>query len=144
LRRVWVETATKGAKKAQQRFMAQTQNPKTFRWNKPKASTYSDIIILYLDSKDHVKLACLSTWDSAEQIAAFVVTFGDYLTEHQRKNIRYLDAVRRVGSRIKWTISTNSSETPKDREKREKDERKMLNALLVQELRQPSSPPVLT
>jgi hypothetical protein len=143
LRRVWVETATKGAKKAQQRFMAQTQNPKTFRWNKPKASTYSDIIILYLDSNEHVKLAHLSTWDSAEQIAAFVVTFGDYLTEHQRKNIRYLDAVRRVGSRITWTISEGGKETAQEHEKREKDERKMLNAMLVQELRSPSSPPVL-
>jgi len=142
-RRVWVETASKGSKKDQQRFMAQTCNPKTGKWNKPKGSTYSHILVIYLDSKDHVQLAALSTWDNAERIAAFVEQFGEFLTDEQRDSIKYLDAVQRVSSRIKWTISTDNTETTEQREQRKQEENRMLNAMLRQELRTPSSEPVL-
>lgn len=143
LRRVWVETATKGSKKGQQRFMAQTKNPKTFRWNKPKASTYSHIIVIYLDPKGHVKLAHLSTWDDAAKVAAYVDQFGKYLTDDQQESVRYLDAVQRVNSRLTWTISDGNNETSEEREARKKAEMKTLNAMLCQELRSPSQTPIL-
>lgn len=140
-RAVWVETAIKGAKKGQQRAMFRTTNPKRDSevWNKPKASTYSDIIVLYLDGNEHVKLAHLSTWDSAEKIAAFVEQFGEHLTDAQRNSIRYLDAVQRMGKRVKWTINdgTTPAQTPEE-------QNRILNAMLVQELRQPSQQPILS
>jgi hypothetical protein len=144
-RRVWVETATKGAKKGQQRFVAQTTNPRRAveSWNKPKGSTYSDIIILYLDSKDHVQQAALSTYSSPEEIARFVERFGEHLTPAQQNSIRYLDAVQRVSRRINWTISVGSTETREERDARKKQEHKTLNAMLVQELRTPSKAPIL-
>ena len=55
--RYWVETATKGAAKGQQRFMSQTTNPKKpgEPWNKPKASTYTSLVVMYLDDVQHVQ-----------------------------------------------------------------------------------------
>lgn len=55
--RYWVETATRGAAKGQQRFVSQTTNPKRpgEPWNKPKASTYASLVVMYLDEVEHVK-----------------------------------------------------------------------------------------
>lgn len=55
--RYWVETAEKGAKKGRQRFMSQTTNPKKpgDPWNKPKGSTYSLMVWMYLDDNEHVQ-----------------------------------------------------------------------------------------
>ena len=142
-RAVWVETASKGAKKGQQRFMARTTNPRRAieTWNKPKASTYSDIIVLYLDSAEHVKMACLHQYSSAKDVAAFVEMFGEHLTPEQQESIKFLDAVRRVGKRLTWTINTEArNETSEERKQRETNERKTLNAMLAQELRSPSAP----
>lgn len=54
--RYWVETATKGAKKGQQRFMSQTTNPKAGGevWNKPKGGTYSPLVVMVKDQRGHV------------------------------------------------------------------------------------------
>ncbi|MCP4498880.1 MAG: hypothetical protein GY822_02805, partial [Deltaproteobacteria bacterium] len=49
--KVWVES--KG--KTGQRTMRQTKNPKTGRWNKPKASTYSIGTGLFIDESGHTK-----------------------------------------------------------------------------------------
>jgi len=55
--RYWIETAEKGAAKGQSRFVSQTTNPKVAGtvWNKPKASTYAQVAVMYLDGKDHVQ-----------------------------------------------------------------------------------------
>jgi len=50
--RYWIES--KDAKNGGQRFGSQTINPKTGQWCKPKYSTYSPIMVMYLDEKDHV------------------------------------------------------------------------------------------
>lgn len=140
-RRVWVETATKGSKRGQQRFVAQTLNPKREgHWNNPKRSGYNHIIVIYLDSKDHVQQAVLSMWDNAEKIASFLEVFGDYLTEHQQEGIRYLDAVQRVNKRVTWSIRKPDDDSP---EQSPEDQRRILNAMLAQELRQPSEQPIL-
>ncbi|MEV6851990.1 hypothetical protein [Actinoplanes sp. NPDC051411] len=55
--RYWVETATKGSKKGQQRFMSQTTDARrgNTTWNKPKGSTYDLLTVIYLDGQDHVQ-----------------------------------------------------------------------------------------
>jgi hypothetical protein len=53
--RYWLETATKGAKNGQMRFVSQTTNPKRGDvWNKPKGSTYFLWGVMYLDQNKHV------------------------------------------------------------------------------------------
>lgn len=61
--RYWIETAEKGAKKGQQRFVSQTTNPRRegVVWNAPKGSTYVALAVMYLDSDDHVHCSTVST-----------------------------------------------------------------------------------
>lgn len=87
--RYWIETAEKGAKKGQMRFMSQTTNPKVPGevWNKPKASTYAALAVMFLDSEDHVQwTGAHDTWISPVQDARWRMN-GVYeaLTDDQRR-----------------------------------------------------------
>jgi hypothetical protein len=55
-KRYWVETATVGEKRGEQRIVSQTTNPKVAGepWNKPHRGTYSMIQALFLDDNDRV------------------------------------------------------------------------------------------
>jgi hypothetical protein len=70
--RYWLEhKANKGW-----RFVSQTLNPKTGRWNKPKASTYSDWGgAMYIDGKGHVQWDGIGPYTDEAKILAFVETF---------------------------------------------------------------------
>ena len=58
------------------RFMAQTENPKTLQWNKPKATIYGEIAgAMYLDENGHVKWESLSRYANAKEILQFVNSF---------------------------------------------------------------------
>ncbi len=65
--RYWIETAGRKG----QRFVSQTKDPKRGVWNKPKASTYSPVVVMGLDEKEHVVTAELSIYADKEQIEAF-------------------------------------------------------------------------
>lgn len=77
-RRVWVETTKNG-----QRFCAQTTDPKRSVefWNKPKCSTYSEVVVLYLepqeDGREFVTYAALHVNSSDEQINTVRLLIGD-------------------------------------------------------------------
>lgn len=66
--RYWIETATKGAKKGQQRFVRQTTNPKKAGdpWNKPHPGQYDLMVFLYLDDIGHVQHIGVGYWVSPE------------------------------------------------------------------------------
>ena len=58
------------------RFVSQTMNPKTAKWNKPKASTYADWgAAMYLDEKGHVQWTGVGPYTDEAQFIAFVQTF---------------------------------------------------------------------
>jgi hypothetical protein len=58
------------------RFVSQTMNPKTDRWNKPKASTYADWgAAMYLDEKGHVHWDGVGPYSGDDKILAFVTAF---------------------------------------------------------------------
>jgi len=58
------------------RFVAQTLNPKTQRWNKPKASTYAEWGgAMYLNEQDHVKWDGLQRYSDPENFMAFLKNF---------------------------------------------------------------------
>lgn len=77
-RRVWVETTKHG-----QRFCAQTTDPKraTEFWNKPKCSTYHEVVVLYLepqdDGREFVTYGCLSLGATDAEINALRLKVGD-------------------------------------------------------------------
>lgn len=78
--RYWIETTKHG-----QRVVSQTTNPKKpgLVWNKPKASTYTSLRVLFLDEQGHVQNNGLSTWATTPQIARFEATYGEALTSNR-------------------------------------------------------------
>jgi len=80
--RYWIETKQgKG-----QRVVSQTTNPKVAGtvWNKPKASTYSMVRVLYIDTNGHVQNWAVSPYSDDDEIAQFRSTFCLGLTQRDR------------------------------------------------------------
>jgi hypothetical protein len=71
-KRFWLED--KGKKGW--RFVGQTLNPKTQRWNKPKASTYSQFGgAMYLDEKGHCQWSGVHEYSGEQDMLTFVKDF---------------------------------------------------------------------
>lgn len=70
--RYWLESKPKKG----WRFVSQTVNPKTNRWNKPKASTYADWgAAMFLDSQGHVQWIGVGPYTNDVQMLEFVQAF---------------------------------------------------------------------
>jgi hypothetical protein len=91
--RYWIETKSGHG----QRLVSQTTNPKKAGevWNKPKASTYTELRVLYLNSDNgHVESDALSTWATSDKIAAFEAAYGPALdTDYARKALSLMKLV---------------------------------------------------
>jgi hypothetical protein len=89
--RFWIETTKHG-----QRVVSQTTNPKKagIVWNKPKASTYTNLRALFLDEQGHVVNEALSFYADAAKIAAHEALFGAaWTSERDQRELRLLKAV---------------------------------------------------
>ncbi|MGW5384058.1 hypothetical protein [Nocardia sp. NPDC003963] len=84
-RRYWVETAEKGAKKGQQRRVAQTLNPKTGRWNKPRLSGYVHGMHLVRYENGQIDAITEPHWDYIEWVRFWLTGIWDHLNESERK-----------------------------------------------------------
>lgn len=85
--RYWIETAVKGAKKGQQRFVYQTTNPKRpgDPWNKPHPGQYDLMVFLYLDDIEHVQHIGVGYWVSPEFDARLrLMGIVDHMSPAQR------------------------------------------------------------
>ena len=101
--RYWIES--KDAKNGGQRFASQTINPKPGEWCKPKYSTYSPIMVMYLDEKDHVKVTCLSTYSKSEIIDKFKEDHLPFLTDFQKQALKELIAYDKVMKHVTFEIT---------------------------------------
>lgn len=110
--RYWLESkATKGW-----RFVSQTMNPKTQRWNKPKASTYALwAAAMYLDNKGHADWDGLGQYSDAEEILTFVRAFPGadmkILRQVVPAKLRYLRGI--IDGKIVWTTKVNGVLQPR-------------------------------
>lgn len=58
------------------RFVSQTVDPKTGRWNKPKASTYARLgAAMYLDDRGHVTWYGVTEYTDAKDVGEFLTEF---------------------------------------------------------------------
>jgi hypothetical protein len=72
--RYWIERHTKRG----YRFVSQTENPKTMRWNTPKKSTYSELAgAMFRDEKGHVHWTGISMYSSGDAALDFVKAFPE-------------------------------------------------------------------
>jgi hypothetical protein len=99
-KRYWVESKPKHG----DRLVTQTLNPKTGRWNKPKAGTYTLALVLWLepqeDGREFVQQHGVGLWRTNEEIDAFIALVGeDNLNDVQRVQLKYAKAVNTVMAR---------------------------------------------
>ena len=102
-KRYWVES-----RKGQgQRLVTQTQNPKTLQWNKPKASTYADIVLLGYetqeDGREFVVQKHIDTYDTTEE-ELLAIPNKYKLDDFQMMMLKYLVASVRANKYITWTV----------------------------------------
>lgn len=101
--RYWIETK----KGHGQRFCSQTLNPKTGKWNKPKASTYHVIAVMTLDESNgyvHYETLQSGGWSKEEQIVDFETRHASAIGDWERGAIRYIRATNKANEMIKVTI----------------------------------------
>jgi hypothetical protein len=107
--RYWIETD----KKKGDRFISQTLNPKTNVWNKPKKSTYSEIIILGENEEGHIIRALdFSAYDNKEENDKKVEQLkevGLKLNKDQENKISFLNAIYKTREHVTVTINEELS-----------------------------------
>jgi hypothetical protein len=127
--RYWIETAAKGTARGQQRFMAQTTNPRSPEphdvWNRPKASTYSQIMVMYLDDIDHVHAWHIPLWiegtfDARTRAMGIYAGLSSYQRQlyddmlafsHKHNSIRWEDYHDRVSTLAEWIATIGMAPT---------------------------------
>lgn len=98
--RYWIESR----KGYGQRFVSQTMNPKNGRWNKAKAGTYSNIIVMGIDEDTgFVTTKALGYWHDEKSIRSFADNYT--LDAFQLDEARRLTAAARVSEKIEWRIN---------------------------------------
>jgi hypothetical protein len=107
--RYWLESKPKKG----WRFVSQTMNPKTIRWNKPKASTYSEWGgAMYLDDQDHVQWTGIGPYSDERAIRDFVTSFPEAKNDLKKivpAKIRFLKG--RLSGDIFFTINNQKQPT---------------------------------
>ncbi len=90
--RMWIETKQGHG----QRVVSCTLNPKTGKWNKPKSSTYSQMVVLYIDNETgHVHNAAFGDYDS-EHAGEFLAEYHAGLSTYQQGKLRIFVALHRA------------------------------------------------
>ena len=101
--RYWVETRPRYG----QRFVSQTLNPRTDRWNKPKKSIYSSVLVMGLNEEDHVKCEGIGSYVREDILDAFIERF--ILTKDQMLVVDLrLRALARTNKRLVWKCVTSN------------------------------------
>lgn len=103
--RYWVET--KLAKNGGQRFGSQTINPKTGKWCAPKYSTYSPLIVMFLDENNHVKWTGLDYNSGEERVLKFKETHLENLSEYQKETLKEIMAYTEVMKHVTFKIEAS-------------------------------------
>lgn len=124
--RYWIET--KVAKNGGQRFASQTINPKTGLWCAPKYSTYSPIMIMFLDENDHVKYECLRHYDSQQNILKFKEDHLENLDDYQKQELKGIMAYAKVMENVSFTVKAVSPGSV-DHELREQEQNESLRKI---------------
>ena len=129
----WIES-----KKSQgQRFVSCTTDPRqnNTKWNKPKTSTYSQVIIMYIDhdNKDYVSTDHLSYYSTSDEIDQFVKKYGEYLDEFQKEQIKNLRILKSAASKLKVTYKIYDGIVPVQSKKYQSE---IMNAAIVKAIKE--------
>jgi hypothetical protein len=97
--RYWLETTKSG-----DRFVSQTLNPKTGRWNKPKKSTYVQVGAMYLDAEGHMTWTGLHYHANEDAIRHFMDVTNGHLSPAQRQHLALVVGMNRAMKDVTFEI----------------------------------------
>lgn len=110
--RYWIETTKRG-----DRFVSQTLNPKTNQWNKPKKSTYSDLMIMQRKPENgHISYFNLDSWcaDDDAYLTAFIAVVDGKLSDMQKRQLALVLGAKKVMKNVTFEI-VPASDTAEER-----------------------------
>lgn len=122
--RYWVETTKHG-----DRMCAQTMNPKTERWNKPKKTTYLQVGALFLNEDGHVKWTGVDYNGKQEWLDKFVAAVELDLTDLQLERIAKIRGYEAAMRKVKWEVVETTNWTAEQRAERDAEQAKENQAL---------------
>ncbi len=102
--RYWLESS----KNKGWRFCSQTENPKTFRWNAPKKSTYAMFgACLYIDENGHTKWAAITQGSESPEVLNFIESFphADLSGIKTLALVRFQYAKRKSEGQAIWKVN---------------------------------------
>lgn len=105
--RYWIETTKNG-----DRFISQTLNPKTNKWNNPKKSTYNAIKVLIKEKETgYIKSRGLYPTTDRTAILNFLDFIKGYeLSKEQQEQIRILKAYSKVYENVHFEIKERTDD----------------------------------
>lgn len=115
--RYWLETNAKHG----DRFVSQTLNPKTARWNKPKKSTYVQVGCLYLDNEEHVTWTGIRHWVKDEDLASFLAVVRPHLNDHQLAQVAAIKGMKEAFKDVTFDVTFHEGPMS-DEDKAEQDD----------------------
>lgn len=111
--RYWIETTKNG-----DRFVSQTLNPKTDRWNKPKKSTYIEAGVIYAepaegDKHGHIGWTGIGIHANPEIVQHFLAITEGKLSVAQKASVARIIGIAKVFENVTFTIREGAS-TPEE------------------------------
>ncbi len=102
--RYWLETAVKGSKSNEMRFMSQTTDPRRSAevWNKPKASNYYQMMIMFLNEDNHVKNGSLDINSNPEKFTEWQKDLFSQFDADQQKRFNMILKVSKKLNPTMW------------------------------------------
>jgi len=120
--RFWIESV----KRRGDRFVKQTQNPKTGLWCKPKKSTYSNVIIAYINENNHLKGYYFSSGADKESYDKFINFIGNLkLNEIQENELRTIRAYIKAYENVSFECVEMTGKSEEERAKHEEEQKKI-------------------
>lgn len=115
-------------KKRGDRFVKQTQNPKTGVWNKPKKSTYSAVLIAMTKENGHITYKSIDMNSSAEKYKQAMETIGDLeLNDLQKEKLKVMRAYIKAYEGVSFECVNITGLSEEERAKHEKGQDNIMN-----------------
>ena len=109
--RYWIETTDRG-----DRFVSQTLNPKTNKWNTPKKSTYQAVMVLIKEKETGYIRSCgLYPTTDREKILNFLDFIRGFgLSKEQEEQIRVLKAYSKTYENVTFQVRERTDDKLKE------------------------------
>jgi len=116
----WIETD----KKKGDRFVSQTLNPKTNKWNNPKKSVYNSVMVLTRDNENgHISYIGLYPTTDKERINRFIEkTNGFNFFDEQKEQLRILRAYSKTYENVTFEIKEVTNQTEEEKLKHDNEQ----------------------